>query len=182
MDFGLLLRIIIEIPLALILFFVGGMWFWQAVKATGYMKACFQDEPFLDKFFDSINSEAPFSERTAFMEPIQGNWALNMLTVMKANTGALSAMRWVTLILSLAIIGGSYFLGLPFFAINLALFLFWALPGPLDGAVRNALQDILSTAQIAYRWKQDDPEGYSDFLKQAWSLEKLDAALSRHAT
>ena len=37
-------------------------------------------------------------------------------------------------------------------------------------------------AQIIYRWKREDPEEYANFLKEAWGVQQISAALDRRAT
>jgi len=176
--FWLIVRVAIEIVIAGILF-VAAMWFWQSVKSRGYLKKCCQDEALLNRFLSELNDQKPFSQRTSQLQAFEGNWALNMLLRTRVSRGAFGAMKTMTLVVCLALIGLSYFLGLIFLAINVAIFLLWGIPGAFGAAANAALQDILSMASIAYRWKREDPLSYQEFLAQAYGLHKIDAALDR---
>jgi hypothetical protein len=179
---GLAIRIGIELVLAIVLSFFASL-FWQALAHRRYTRRCAQDQEFLDRFVKTLNSEKPFSERVADLKPFRGDWAGNMLLVSRVILQSGSAMRFWSLLVCVAVLVGSYFLGLVYLGVNVALFLFWALVGLSSPAARNAaLGDLLSMAQILYCWKRDDTAKYEAFLEGAWGVRKLCNSLDRYAT
>jgi len=178
---GLAIRIGIEIALVALLSF-SAVGFWQTIKGRRYRKRITRDQEFLDSFIKTLNSEKPFSERTSEMEPIRGDWAWNMLLATRSDLGALSTLRNAYLVVCVAILIGSFFLGLVYLGINIAVFLFLAMPGVSGPAQNDALKQVLSIAQIMYRWKRDDRHGYESFLREAIGVRELASSIERYTT
>lgn len=178
---GLVVRILIELALAPVLLFFA-LWFWQAFHRKRYIRRLAQDQKTLDEFVQALNSESPFSERAAILEPVNGNWALNMLLVTKSDQQAIGTVQVISVLVCAAVVVGSFFLGPVFLAANLGLALLPALIGAGAATKNSALGEILSMALIIYRWKQADPESYRRFLLEAVGIHKLDSAVERLAT
>jgi hypothetical protein len=179
---GLVIGIAIGLVLAMVLSFFASL-FWQAVAHRRYTRRCARDQEFLDRFVKTLKSERPFSERVADLKPFRGDWAGNMLLVSRVVVRSGSVLRFWSLVICVAVLVGSYFVGLVYLGVNAALFLVWAVVGLSSPAARNAaLGDLLSMAQILYCWKRDDRARYEAFLGRAWGLHKLRNSLDRYAT
>jgi len=177
---GLGIRIAIEVALAAVLSF-SSVGFWQVVKGRRYGKRLAQDQEFLDNFTQRLNSDKPFSERTSGLQMIRDSWAFNMLLVTKSELQALGMLRNLNLVVCLAILAGSFFLGIVYLAVNIFLFMFWALTGLSAAAQNNTLKMLLSMAQILYCWRRDDKDGYEAFLEDAVGVRKLASSVERYA-
>jgi len=179
---GLAIRIAIELVLVVVLSFFASL-FWQSLACRRFTRRYAQDQEFMDRFVSGLNAEKPFSERVADLKAFEGNWALNMMIISKTVFESVSAMQTWGLLVCVAVLVGSYFLGLVYLGVNVGVFLFWALAGLSSSAARNtALGDVLSLAQILYCWKRDDRAAYEAFLDQAWGVQKVASSLDRHAT
>ena len=180
--FWLLIRICLEVGIAAGPLLFVSLGFWQPVRSRRLTRKYCQDQGFLNRFIQNLDAESSFSERAEKLEQFRGDWAWNMLLVTNTNVQSLSILRTLNLVIALLLVAGSYFLEPLFAAVNVAVFLLWALLPATGAASQNALTEILSMAQISFRWRRDDPAGYREFLSSATGLAKIDVALDQYAT
>ena len=177
----LLLKILAGIVLALICFF-GSQGFWQSVKSRRFSKTIAQNEDLMEELIKNANQAIPFSKRTENLEAIDGSWANNALLVTSVNARSIGMMRNMMLVPVIFSAAISYFLGWQYLVADGIIFVFWLMIPVFGAARRAAINDNLSMALIVFRWQQDDPVGWDDFLRNAWSLEVMSKHVERHAT
>jgi hypothetical protein len=177
----LVVRIGIEIVFVLVLNF-SAMGFWQSVATRRVFSKSLADQDFLDRVISALNDEKPFTERARDLRMLQGGWANNLAAVLQVQTESLSRARSLHLIIALAVLIGSYFLGIVYLCINVGIFFLLGLFGRTRSSVRIAYRDTVALAVILYRWRHENPKEHASFMESGWTLRELNGAVERHAT
>src|SRR5437773_9613108 len=148
-------RIAIEIVLGLVTFFAGGL-FWQLRKRARFLADAIRNEPLLSQFISRETLESASPMVTPFAEK-KVTYALNVQLVVDADAASQRRTMFIFVLILAATLVGSYFLGIAYLAINLALLFFSAFSPISPSARSNALQHVLALALILYRWRTENP-------------------------
>jgi len=161
-------RIAVEIVLGLITFFAGGL-FWQLRKRARFLAGAIRSEPLLNEFIsrETLQSASPMV--TPFAEK-KLTYALNVQLVVDADAASQRRTMCILVLILTAAFVGSYFLGIIYLAINVALFFISALSPISPSARSNALQHILALALILYRWRAENPLECDEWVARVPSL------------
>jgi hypothetical protein len=167
----MIIRIAIEVVIAILLLIVGNI-FWEFPKRAKFLKKAISDQQFLllllaPGAFDSLTQAI-----TRYAE-CDGNYMASIGALAHADQVSHRRLKFVTLAVVLALLVGSYFLGLIYLAVSIAVFLFSGL-GPIGSAARkNALDHILALGYVLHRWHLEDPTGCEQWVQQAYTLKPL---------
>ena len=173
--------IVVEVIFASLILWVA-VSFWQAIRDRMYARKMAQDQNVSNDLIQDLNSVTTFTQRTADLEPLRGDWILNMHAFGRWNDRSQTRLHNMNLGLATCIVIISYFFDSTFALINTSLFLVTA---PIPVAKSTAVESmggIISLAQIAFRWRRDDPDGYGEFLCSVENFVKIDLALAQYAT
>ena len=149
----MIIKIIIEIVLGFILMGIGSA-FWNCVKSPKFLAKILGDYDELKKFFHHLGKEK-IKQESEFVDPEIG-YSANIALWIKASISALDKTRNMLLVVIIAILIGSYFLGNVFLFINIALFIFVAFPNISASAKNNIFYDIHTVMLNVYKWNKVD--------------------------
>ena len=164
-------RIAVEIVLAIITFFAGGL-FWQLRKRARFLAEAIRSEPLLNQFIsrETLDSASPMV--TPFAEK-KVTYALNVQLVVDADAASQRRTMFMFVLILAATFVGSYFLGVTFLVINLVLFFLSAFSPISPSARSNALQHILALALILHRWRTENPRECDEWVARVPSLAPI---------
>ena len=143
----MILRVIAEIVL-LILSFIGGTQFWQMIKRDKFMKKCLHDQNFLDSFVLHLKNDN-FLTKQATQVSVTGamytsDYEQNIWLEFSSSISSINKVKYIAVSLILAILVGSYFLGLYFLVANLALIVIIGFFPVTESAKDNVYQDLIA--------------------------------------
>jgi hypothetical protein len=169
----MLLHIIIEVVLGVAMLFAGQT-VWQLRKRDRFMRQAIQTPAFLESLISRDSLASPPTRVLAFVQQ-QGQlgYVLNMKCLMDADK---ISQRRATILFALAvaaILVGSYFLGLVYLAINVALFFLTATIPIAPSAQSNAAEHIFTTGLLLHRWRLHDAKECDEFVERASSIRLL---------
>ncbi len=165
LTFTVVWKVILEILLGIILLVIGSS-VWAIIKSPRDFRRTLRDPNRLSNFFESYD-QTKFLEEAEKIKPISGSYIQNIALFGRAHFGALSQTRNLLLLLAIAVIGGSYFLGLIYLVINLALFL---LPAGFDipaSAKNYNLTHVYTVAVNLAKWNIEDRTNCADYCTHA---------------
>jgi hypothetical protein len=165
----MLAAIIIEIVLALIVLFAGGL-FWQLRKRARFLAAAIRSDDLLRHLItrEALEKESP--DLAPFAEKKLPTYALHVQIVVDADRLSQNRTTLIFAALIVAALVGSYFLGWTYPLINIALFCLSAF-SPLSPSARsNAFQHIFSLALILKQWRAENPQECDQWVQLVPSL------------
>jgi len=168
----MLIHIAIEIGLAIATFFAGNP-FWELRKRAKFLRQVIYNEPFLESFISRQMLANPSPLIAPFVEKNEIGWFLNIKCVMDADRTSQRRPAIFFALVLLSIFAASYFLGIPYLAINLVIFALLAFGSISQSAQTNALQHVLAIAIILDKWRLENPLQCEEWLEKAWSLRFL---------
>jgi hypothetical protein len=157
----LILKIIVEIVVALVLIALGTS-FWSCVKSPRFMARTLADYDGLKTIFSFLDAEK-IREETQNMEPVFGSYSNNIAMWLKSSISALDKTRNILLFFIVVIVAATYFLGTTFIIINIAIFLLLALAPIATSAQNNILSDVHTVLKNVYKWNAEDPVACKNF-------------------
>src|SRR5262249_58210303 len=137
----MIIRIVIEIVIAILLLIVGNT-FWEFPKRVTFLKRAISDQQFLLSFLAPVTFDSLSPAITAYGDQCDGNYMISMGALAHADRVSQRRSKLVTGAVVLALLVGSYFLGLVYLAISAAVFLVSALGSIGSAARQNALDHI----------------------------------------
>jgi hypothetical protein len=164
-------KILIEVILALLIFFAGGL-FWQLRKRAKFLRAIIGNESFLSQFISrsALDNASPMI--TPFAEK-KLTYALNVQLVIDADIASQRRTTVMFLVVIIAALVGSWFLGPVYFLVTLALFFFSAASPIFESTRSNALQHVLALALILDRWRAENPHECDEWIQRVPSLRPV---------
>jgi hypothetical protein len=175
-----LLRIAIELILS-VAALLASYSFWQVRKRDVYFRHMMRDQHFLETWFSAYRTT--FAKMRDPVIPFEGkNGIPYMLTLGVVGRADRAAIRLLYLSFGVplaAILIGSYFLGLPYLAVNVALSCLSALAPLCRPAKESALTDILEVAVVLRKWDTENASDCEKFVQQAWALKPLYEAVRK---
>ena len=147
----MIIKIIIEIVLGVILLVISSG-FWNCVKSPKFLAKTLSNYEELKKFFDNFVKDK-IEQESDVVDPKIG-FSSNIILWMKASMAALDRTRNIMLFFIIVILIGSYFLGIVFLLINIALFFLMAFPSIAASAQNNILSDIHTIMLNVYKWNK----------------------------
>jgi len=171
------LHIILEVALALVIFFVGTMW-WQLLKRDAFLKWAFNNRAFLEGFISQDLVLHPPPRVVACTEI--GHDEVGRLHFMmligalgKTDSRLQRRIKWGHAAVLLLALVGSHFLGDVYLAMNGILLALLGLQSISVSARNNALEQVLTIAVILHKWIIENPSECAEWIQQAWSLRTL---------
>lgn len=157
----MIITIVIEVVLAILLLTASAS-FWACIKSPKFLGHVLSEYGELKKFLNFLDKDTIHRE-SQDIQPVLGSYSNNIATWMKASFYALDKARNMTALVSAAIIIVSYFLGLEFLLINVALFFLVSLAPIPASAQKNMFSDLHIMIVTIYKWNSVDPEQCRQF-------------------
>jgi hypothetical protein len=164
-------KILIEIVLALIVFFAGGL-FWQLRKRAKFLRSIIGSEPFLAQFISRSTLDNASPMVTPFAEK-KLTYALNVQLVIDADMASQRRTTFMFLAVIIAAVFSSWFLGPIYFVVNILVFFFSAASSISESARSNALQHVLAIALILDRWRAENSLECDEWIQKVPSLQPI---------
>lgn len=150
-----------------------GYGFWSVLKSPTHLTRVLQDSTELKRFIDFIGPDKLVS-KTQSLEPILDSFAKNIETWEKAHIISLRSGRNLSLLLSIGIFIGSYFMGWSYLTINFILFLSLSVVPIATSAKNNNMSHIHTIMLNLYKWHKENPENCLEYCtKQRPEFEQL---------
>ena len=150
-----------------------GQTFWQLRKRERFLKEAIRTPAFIESLISRERLASPPPRVLALVQKNEVGYVLNMKCVMDADR---VSQRRVTIFFGVvvaAILVGSYFIGLVYLAINVALFFLTASVPIASSAQSNAAEHIFTVGLILHRWRLENAKQCDEFVESAWSLRPL---------
>jgi hypothetical protein len=173
-----MLRIAIGLALAVVSYALSAF-FWPLWKRSRLVGRLVRDADFLRASITPAKLAEPPESVSIYAERHSHGYAVNIFGVVGSDEKALTRLKirvGVPLLLALV---ASYFLGIPYLLLNLAVTaLVAAFPLGQRGRA-SAAEQVLTLAVILHRWHGEDPAECADFIGGAWTLRPLYDAVLR---
>jgi hypothetical protein len=164
-------KILIEIALAVIIFFAGGL-FWQLRKRAKFLRAVIGSESFLVKFISRSALDTASPMITPFADK-KLTYGLNVRLIIDADIASQRRPMIIFVLVIVAALVGSWFLGVVYFVVSLMLFFVSSASPISDSARSNALQHILAIALILDRWHAENSPECDEWIQRVPSLRPI---------
>ena len=117
--------------------------------------------------------ESPSPADVVFSQKNEIGYFINIKTVIIADRSSQRQVCFMFATILTGIFVGSFVLGVPYFAVNIVVFLLTAFGTISPSAKENAVQHVLSLATILHKWRREDAGGCDEWVKHASSLRPL---------
>src|ERR1035441_3052281 len=171
-DCEMAFRILGELALATITFFVGGT-LWQLHKRKSFRRVLFRSQPFLDRLISRKTLANPPSQIEPYLAKNDIGYFINIKAVVSADRRSQRLPQAVAFGALLLVLLGSFYLGYPFLAINVALICLLGFQPISHDAKLNACEHIVTIAAILYRWRAEDPNECDQWVGQVPAFGEL---------
>jgi len=168
----MVLRILGEIALAVVAFFVGAT-LWQLQKRKAFLKGASTSEPFLGRLITRKTLANPPSQIEPYLAKNNIGYFINIEVVVSADRRSQRLPSIIALGGLLLILLGSFYLGYEFLAINVALICLLGCQPVSHAAKLNACEHIVTIAAILFRWRAEDPDGCDKWVGHVPALSEL---------
>ena len=150
-------RIPLEILLATLALFLGTS-FWAVAKSPAHLRGVLGDIGELTRFVDFLGRDNLIKEAES-VKPVFGSYLKNIQLFEKAHLIALNKTRNILSVLTILLIGASYFVGLTYMIINIAFFLLPVVREIPASAKDNNITHVHTVILNVYEWNKTDPGG-----------------------
>lgn len=174
----MLLHIIIEIVLALVIFFAAQA-IWQIRKREKFLKHVVCNPPFLESMISRERLVNPPERISIFAQKNEVGYILNMKCVVDADKASQRRAAMIFAVVVAAILIGSYFLGVFYLLINLVLLCLAASIPISRSAQSNALEHVFTIALILHKWRLENPSECDEWIAYAKSLRPIYEAVKK---
>lgn len=171
----MLLHITLELVLAVAVLFLSAT-FWEGLKTRKYFIAAIWDPP--EGLISRETLANPPSIVSLYAEntkTIASGYALNIMAVLRRGKRGTMPL----LVLIVAILIGSYFLGVAYLVINAVLSLLTSLIPLCRRAKVSAMEDVLALALILHKWRLDNSTECDQWIEVACNLRPVYEAVKK---
>jgi len=171
----MLIHFAIELALGFATFF-GGALFFQFGKRDRYMRREVCHPAFLHAYVAPELLDIPDPYVSSMSQGAGQNelkWLLILNSLLKADEISQRRPRMIIGLFLAGVLTGSYFLGVVYLFINLAILVSSAAVPIQQSTEKNARDHVLTVARILDKWSAENPSHCEEWIQQAKSLRPL---------
>ena len=158
---------------------VAGSFFWQLHKCDKFLTHAIRDASFLSQLISTAVLDSPPPLVAPYIQSLQpGYYLFNIDAVIYSHKKTQLTLKILFGSVVAAVLIGSYFLGIPYLAINTFLFVLSVLAPITQQGRANAEKQILALSVILDRWRSENATECEQWIKQTWALRPVYNAVS----
>ncbi len=168
----MVLKILGELALAVVTFFVGGT-LWQLHKRKVFLRGASTSQPFLDRLITRKTLADPPAQIEPYLTKNDIGYFINIKAVVSADRRS-QRLPWIIAFgVLLLVFLGSFYLGYTYLAINVVLICLLGFQPISHAAKLNACEHIVTIAAILSRWRAEDPTECDEWVGHVPSFGEL---------
>src|SRR5712692_9686919 len=161
----------LEILLAILALILGTS-FWAVAKSPVHLRSVLGDIGELTRFVDFLGRDNLIKEAES-VKPVFGSYLKNILLFEKAHLIALNNTWNMLSVLTILLIGLSYFVGLIYMTVNIALFLLPVVREIPASAKDNNITHVHTVILNVYKWNKMAPGGCLEHCMNDSGLKQI---------